>query len=156
MVVLGIDPGYGRCGAAIVVKEDGKVRVIYSTCIETPAQRAFPERLQQVVDACEMLIQEHRPRTLALERLYFNSNQKTAMQVAEVRGALLYIATRAGLSVAEYTPGEVKAATTGWGRSDKKGVARMIHALVHIDKKIDHDDEYDAIAIGITHLAHSR
>lgn len=156
MKVLGIDPGYGRCGMAIVEKEGGKERVIYSTCIETSERRTFPERLLEVVDACVALIEAYEPRALVLERLYFNSNQKTAMQVAEVRGALIYAAARAGIPLHEYTPAQVKLAVAGWGQADKKGVARMLHALLKIEKEIEHDDEYDAIAVGVTHLAHAR
>ncbi len=156
MKVLGIDPGYGRCGMAIVEKEGGRERVIYSTCIETSPERTFPERLREVVDACAALIEKYEPAALVLERLYFNSNQKTAMQVAEVRGALTYAAARASLPLVEYTPAQVKSSITGWGKSDKKGVARMLHSLLKIEKEIEHDDEYDAIALGVTHLAHVR
>ncbi len=156
MKVLAIDPGFGRCGVAVVSKETGRERVIYSACIETFATEPFGKRLMHVVDECSALLAEHAPEACALESLYFNSNQKTAMQVAEVRGALLYIAARAGVPVFEYTPGQVKAATTGWGRSDKHAVAHMLIKLLQITKKITHDDEYDAIAIGVTHLAHAR
>lgn len=156
MRVIAIDPGYGRCGVAIVEKENGKDRWVYSDCIETKAQDGFHERLAQVTAECEHLIATHSPEALVMERLFFNSNQKTAMQVAEVRGALLQAATTAGLPVFEYTPGQIKSATTGSGRADKKQIASMLHLLLKIDKKIKHDDEYDAIAVGITHLAHAR
>lgn len=78
------------------------------------------------------------------------------MQVAEVRGALLNTAALAGIPVFEYTPGQIKNASTGYGGADKAAVARMLHTLLKIDKKIKHDDEYDAIAVGVTHLAHHR
>ena len=93
---------------------------------------------------------------MAIEKLYFATNQKTAMQVAEVRGALIALATQHHLPVFEYTPMQVKSASAGWGRADKVAVARMLHALLKIEKEIRHDDEYDAIAIGVTHLAHHR
>ncbi len=156
MKVLAIDPGYGRCGVAIVEKENGKERWIYSDCIETKAADGFVERLAQIVAECEQLMAKHKPDALAMERLFFSSNQKTAMQVAEVRGALLHAAVSAGIPSFEYTPGQVKNATTGFGRADKKQVADMLHILLKIGKTIKHDDEYDAIAVGITHLAHSR
>jgi len=156
MIVLGIDPGYGRCGVAIVEKAGGKERWIYSDCIETKAAEGFVERLAQVVAECESLIRMHKPDALAMERLFFNNNQKTAMQVAEVRGAILNAAAVAGIPSFEYTPAQVKSATTGSGRADKKQVTDMLHLLLKIDKTIRHDDEYDAIAIGITYLAHTR
>lgn len=187
MRVLAIDPGYGRCGVAILEKENGpstpfdpstelrvvprnsrddkaqgksfgvnKERVIYSACIETSAKNPFAERLAHIAEECTRLVKKHKPGALALERLFFNSNQKTAFQVAEVRGAIIHVATRAKLPVFEYTPGQIKSATTGNGRADKKSMATMIHALVKIEKEITHDDEYDAIAVGITHLACAR
>lgn len=156
MRVLAIDPGYGRCGMAVMEKREGKEILVFSDCVETAATDPFPDRLAVVADACARLAAEHKPDYMALEKLYVTKNQKTAMQVAEVRGALLQVAAVAGLLVSEYTPGQVKQATTGWGGADKTAVAQMIHALVKIDKLIKYDDEYDAIAIGITHLAHHR
>jgi crossover junction endodeoxyribonuclease RuvC len=156
MRALAIDPGFGRCGVAVLEKENGKERVIYSSCIETSAIHTFPERLRVVADECTTVMKKFKPDAVALEKLYFTSNQKTAMQVAEVRGAILYASALHNIPVSEYTPLQVKSAITGWGRADKKHVATMLHALVTIDKKIVHDDEYDAIAIGITHLAHAR
>ena len=157
MKVLAIDPGYGRCGVAVVEKNaGGKEVLLFSDCIETSAKDEFGERLAAVIDACERLIKKHRPDCVALEKLYFAKNQKTAMHVAEVRGALLNTAARYELPVSEYTPGEVKSAAAGWGGADKKAVAQMLHALMKIEKEIQHDDEYDAIAIAVTHLARLR
>lgn len=156
MKVLAIDPGYGRCGMAVIERENSKEILLFSDCIETSGKDDFSERLAVVADVCMRLIQEYRPQALAIEKLYFQKNQKTAMRVAEVRGALIETATRFGVPVSEYGPGQVKSAVAGSGRADKIAVARMLHALLKIDKKIKHDDEYDAIAIGVTHLAHVR
>jgi crossover junction endodeoxyribonuclease RuvC len=156
MRVIAIDPGYGRCGVAIVEKNEGKDAWIYSDCIETQAKDGFVERLAQIVAECERLIEKHKPDALAMERLFFNNNQKTAMQVAEVRGAILNAAAVAGIPSFEYTPGQVKSATSGYGRADKKQIITMVNMLLKIDKAVKHDDEYDAIAVGITHLAHAR
>ena len=154
MKVLGIDPGYGRCGLAIVERgAGGKDILIHSDCIETSPAMEFAERLNTVAQACASLISQHAPDSVAMEKLYFSNNQKTAMRVAEVRGAILAIAGAAGVTVTEYTPGEIKSATTGYGSADKKAVAQMVRMLVKIDRVIRLDDEYDAIAIGITHLA---
>ncbi len=156
MKVLAIDPGYGRCGMAVIERENNKEVLLFSDCVETSGTDEFSDRLAAVANACARLIQEHRPQALAIEKLYFQKNQKTAMRVAEVRGALIETATRLGVPVSEYGPGQVKSAVAGSGRADKIAVARMLHTLLKIDKKIKHDDEYDAIAIGITHLAHVR
>ena len=157
MKVLAIDPGYGRCGVAVVEKNNGgKEVLLYSACIETSTKTEFPDRLAAVANECVRLIRQYKPDCLAMEKLYFQTNQKTAMRVAEVRGALIGAASNAGIEVFEYTPGEVKAAAAGFGGADKRAVARMLHALVKIDKKIKHDDDYDAIAVAITHLARAR
>ena len=156
MKVLAIDPGYGRCGVAVVEKVNGKDFLIYSECIETSAKDEFGDRLSAVADACSRLMDTHLPDCVAMEKLYFTNNQKTAMRVAEVRGALLNTAALHGLSVSEYTPGQIKSASAGWGGADKRQVAQMVRMLVKIEKEIKHDDEYDAIAIGITHLAIAR
>jgi crossover junction endodeoxyribonuclease RuvC len=156
MKVLGIDPGFGRCGMAVVEKTGGKEILLYSDCIETSAKAAFPERLQHVADECARIIREHKPDCVAMEKLYFSNNQKTAMQVSEVRGVLINCASGLGLTVAEYTPGEVKSAIASSGNADKKQMASMLHMLMKIEKRIKHDDEYDAIAIAVTHLARAR
>ena len=156
MKVLAIDPGYGRCGVAVVEKNGGKEILVYSDCIETSAKMDFPARLAVITDACAHLMKKHSPDCVALEKLYITKNQKTAMHVAEVRGALISLASRAGLRVFEYTPGEVKSAAAGFGGADKKAVATMLRVLIKIEKEITHDDEYDAIAIAVTHLARAR
>ena len=136
MKVLAIDPGYGRCGVAVVEKNGGgKEILLYSACIETSAKSDFPERLAAVAGECARLMAQHSPDCVALERLYISKNQKTAMHVAEVRGALMGAASSAGLKVFEYTPGEVKSAAAGWGGADKKAVASMLHALMKIEKE---------------------
>jgi len=156
MKVLAIDPGYGRCGVAVVEKSNGKEILLYSACIETSTGSEFSERLGKIVSECARLIEAHAPDSMALEKLYLTKNQKTAMRVAEVRGALIALAAQSGIRVFEYTPGEVKSAAAGWGGADKTHVMKMLHALMKIEKDITYDDEYDAIAIGVTHLAHVR
>jgi crossover junction endodeoxyribonuclease RuvC len=156
MKILGIDPGYGRCGMAVVERSDGKDSLVYSDCIETSASDDFPMRLGQIIDGCARLLKTHTPDAFAIEKLYFENNQKTAMRVAEVRGALISCAMQHDVPVFEYTPAQVKSAVAGHGTADKKQVAAMLMMLLKIGKKIKHDDEYDAIAVGVTHLAHAR
>ncbi len=157
MRVLAIDPGYGRCGVAVLEKiNGGKEVLLFSECIETSAKLTFPERLGEIITECAQILKQYSPDAMALEKLFFATNQKTAMHVAEVRGALIGLATQNGLVVSEYTPMQVKSATAGYGGADKKQIAKMIHILIKIDRPIKHDDEYDAIAVGITHLARAR
>ena len=154
MRVLGIDPGYGRCGVAVIEERNHAQRLVYSECIETSAATPFPDRLGAVVSECNRIADLFAPDAIAIEKLYFSTNQKTAMQVAEVRGALLGLASSRQTPIFEYTPAQVKNAAAGWGGADKKQVVKMLHLLLTIDKEIKYDDEYDAIAVGITHLAH--
>ena len=155
--ILAIDPGYERLGIAVIEKEQNeRETLVYSDCFKTSAKLAFTERLKLLGEEIERLIDQHKPSALAIEKLFFNSNQKTAMQVSEVRGALLFIALSRGLAIYEYTPLEIKVAVTGDGKSDKGRVTVMIPKLIRLEKQIRHDDEYDAIAIGLTCFAHKK
>jgi crossover junction endodeoxyribonuclease RuvC len=156
MKVLGIDPGYGRCGMAVVEREDGKDVLIFSDCVETKADDEFTARLSMIVRQCAKLIETYEPAALSIEKLFFNANQKTAMRVAEARGAIISCATEHGVEVFEYTPAQIKSATSGSGRADKKQIAAMLHLLIKIEKDIRHDDEYDAIATAVAHLSYAR
>ncbi len=156
MKVLAIDPGYGRCGMAVLERIGTKDVLIFSTCVETDAKTEFAERLHKVVSVCESLLFAHKPDHVAMEKLFFKANRTTAMKVAEVRGALINAAAATKIPVHEYSPAEIKSATAGYGKADKKQIATMLHVLVRIETHIKHDDEYDAIAVGVTHLAHTR
>jgi crossover junction endodeoxyribonuclease RuvC len=139
---------------AIVERDStGKDVLVFSECVETTAKSEFTERLAAVADECGRLIEKFAPDAMAIEKLFFSGNQKTAMHVAEVRGALIQSATARGLAVAEYTPAQIKNAAGGWGGADKQQVITMLGMLMKIDKQIKYDDEYDAIAVGVTHLA---
>jgi crossover junction endodeoxyribonuclease RuvC len=156
MKVLGIDPGYGRCGMAVVERENGKDKLVVSECVETKADDEFTARLSEIVRECARLIKKYEPAALAIEKLFFSANQKTAMRVAEARGAIISCATEHGVQVFEYTPSQIKSAVGSSGRADKKQIASMLRFLIKIDKPIKHDDEYDAIAIALAHLAYTR
>ena len=156
MKIIGIDPGYERLGLAII-ETTGKNcdELIYSTCLTTPKTIAFPERLALLGAEIENLLIKHHPDTLAIEELFFSGNQKTAMKVSEVRGMIIYLARRSGIKIINLTPLQVKMSITGYGRADKSQVLMMIEKLIHVSKKVQHDDEYDAIAIALTGIAHA-
>ncbi len=156
MRVLAFDPGYERLGVAVLEKQNGKEVLLYSNCVRTSAKLDFPQRLKELGAAAEGLIEEWKPAAVALEEVFFEKNVKTAMQVAEVRGALIYIAAKAGLTLHQYTPGEVKVAVTGYGGSDKRAIAAMVPKLLRLSEGKRLDDELDAIAVGITCLASVR
>jgi crossover junction endodeoxyribonuclease RuvC len=156
MKILAIDPGYGRCGVAILERVNNKDILIHSDCIETSAKDEFPDRLATIMRECEALFNDHSPEQVILEKLFFKNNQKTAMHVAEVRGAIIAAAAMRNIPIHEYTPPQIKSAVAGHGGADKKQVIAMVHLLLPLTKKIKHDDEYDAIAVGLTHLAIAR
>lgn len=151
MTILAVDPGYGRTGIAIVEQNKERTGVLrYSDCFITPSSDPFPQRLFCVGSEIERVIHTYQPSRLAIEKLFFNKNQKTALMVSEVRGMILYLAGVNKLTIFEYTPQEVKIAITGYGKGSKQQVIRMVQTLIKIDKHIPYDDEYDAIAIALT------
>lgn len=176
--ILAIDPGYERLGIAILDRAAlERDRLIYSECFRTSAKDPHAERLAQIQKRITEIVEEFTPTELAIEDLFFNTNQKTALRVAEARGAIIATAKNSGLEIFEYKPQEIKVAVTGDGRSDKTAIAKMIPLLVNLEKiavkkqncldsknqnlhnsKIQSrlDDEYDAIACGLTHIATSK
>ena len=112
MRILGIDPGFEKLGVAVLERAGGKDTLLYSECFRTSARLPFPERLNALGPRASTIIKKWKPRALAIETLYFEKNLKTAMRVAEARGVVIYEAARAGLSVYEYTPLQVKIAVT--------------------------------------------
>lgn len=156
MKVIAIDPGYDRCGVAVLERENGKEVLVHSECIETTRSDDLSERLAAVRNRLDAVITEFAPQSLALETLYFSKNQKTAIAVAGARGVVLEVAAQHALTVSEYAPGTIKLAVTGSGSADKKQVMHMVPRLIVCPARDMLDDEYDAIAVGITHLAHTR
>lgn len=154
--VLGIDPGFDRCGVAIIEKENGKEKLLYSVCLTTERTLSQAERIASVGEAVNTLIKKWRPHSLAIETLFFNINQRTALKVAEARGAVLMIAATQGLEIFEYSPQSVKIAVTGYGKAEKKAVETMVARILSLKKAPKHDDETDAMALCITHLASHR
>ncbi len=153
MRVLAIDPGYDRLGVAVMEFSEGKEKLLFSTCIETTRTDSLSDRLYTLGVAVVKLIKEHKPDTMAIETLFFNKNIKTAIGVAQARGMLLYLAKVAGCTVYEFGPQEIKVAVTGYGNADKHAVHAMVNRLVLDVPEQALDDEYDAIAVGITCLA---
>lgn len=158
MKVLSIDPGYERLGIAIIEKEKkgSEEKYMYSETFQTDKKLEFNNRLFLIGERVEWIINKYKPNYLAIEKLFFNTNQKTATNVAEVRGVIIYLALRNKMEVFQYTPLEIKMALTGNGRSDKKQVIFMVKHLIKIDEEVKFDDEYDAIATGLTFFAYKK
>ncbi|MEI8249144.1 MAG: crossover junction endodeoxyribonuclease RuvC [Candidatus Taylorbacteria bacterium] len=159
MKILGIDPGYDRLGVALIEKTlKSKDVVIFSDCITTSNKDSIYDRFKQIgQQTCEIL-DTYKPDVLAIETLFITKNQKTAMRVSEVRGIIIYEALKRNILVCEYAPMEIKMAITSDGTSDKSRIMKMIPLLVDLSKisKKALDDEYDAIAVGLTHSANTR
>jgi crossover junction endodeoxyribonuclease RuvC len=154
--VLAVDPGFDRIGAAIMEKGLKKENLIFSTCIETNRKKTSAERLREIGEALRKIIAEHKPNDLAIEKLFFNQNITTGIRVAEARGVVLYEAALGNMEVHEYSPQQIKVAVTGYGKASKPDLIRMTMRLLGLSKRPKYDDEVDAIALGITHLASKR
>lgn len=158
MRIIAIDPGYERLGIAVLEKNPGDKResLVYSDCFKTSSSLPHSERLRLIGEELERVIEEHSPAALAAETLFFSTNRKTAMHVAEARGVILYAAARKGLEIRELSPGEIKTAVSGYGRSGKDEMMKIVPMLVKIGKTIKYDDEFDAIAVGLAFFAYRR
>ncbi len=155
MKILAIDPGYERLGIAIIEKQPKQKEILlYSECFKTSAKLPHPQRLGLIQNKIKEIIEAHSPAVLAIETLFFAKNTKTALMVSEARGAIIASAVTSGLDVAEFMPNAIKVAITSYGKSDKRAMMTMIPRLIEIKKDIKSDDEFDAIAVGLTYFAH--
>lgn len=154
MIVLGIDPGFARVGYGVIKKERGKVSVIDFGCIITTQENSLADRLVLISQDVKKLLQKHRPHQCALEKLFFFKNAKTALGVAEARGALILSIREQQVPLFEYTPLQVKQALTGYGKADKNQIKFMVKRILQIRNNFPLDDTSDALAIAICH-AHS-
>lgn len=154
MIILGIDPGIAIVGYGIIEYIGNRFKVIDYGAITTPAHIPVAQRLQRIYSELRLLIYKYKPECMAIEELFFNTNTKTAITVAQARGVLVLGAVNEGVEVAEYTPLQVKQAVTGYGRADKMQIQQMTKALLGLDKVPKPDDTADALAIAICH-AHS-
>ncbi len=155
--ILGIDPGFDRLGVCILDKEGGKETLVYSFCLQTSKKDSFEKRLGAIGKELEVLLKKYKPQELAIEKLFFAKNQTTAINVAEVRGVVLYLAHNGGLTIHEYSPPEIKLAVAGHGKASKTDIFHMVSKILIGQVKSGLlDDELDAIAIALTHSAHRR
>ena len=136
MRILAIDPGFERIGIAIIEKTNlQKDILVFSECFKTSAKIPFHERLRNIGNEVESVIEKYKPVALAIEKLYFTTNQKTVMGVSEARGAIIYVASKNNLQIYEYTPPQIKVAVTGYGKASKKMIMSMVPKLIEIKKE---------------------
>ncbi|MBR7132331.1 MAG: crossover junction endodeoxyribonuclease RuvC [Clostridia bacterium] len=155
MRILGIDPGYAIVGYGVIDYCAGKFSVVGCGAITTAAGLPFPERIKSIYDDMLCVIDKYNPQALSIEKLYFNTNTTTAIDVAQARGAIVLSAYQKGLSINEYTPLQVKQAVTGYGRAEKHQVMEMVKSLLHLQAVPKPDDTADALAVAVCHAHYS-
>jgi len=153
MFVLGIDPGVSRCGYGCVEAGTPVGRAVAVGVLTTPPSDPLPERLAALAVDLEALIADLRPHVVAVERLFFQANARTAMSVGQASGLVLAAAARAGCTVVQYTPGQVKQAVAGYGAAGKEQVQRMVQSLLGLPEVPKPPDAADALALALCHLA---
>jgi crossover junction endodeoxyribonuclease RuvC len=153
--VLGIDPGLSRCGYGAVRPGGGELTAVSYGVLETPTSDALPERLAALEAELTRLVAEIAPSAMAVERVLFQANVRTAISVGQVSGLALAVASRAGVPVTHYSPNEVKLAVTGYGAADKAQVQEMVQRLLGLDS-IPKPDAADALALALCHGSSAR
>lgn len=154
MFVLGIDPGLSRCGYGAVVQEQGgKPRAVAIGVISTSRDLDLPVRLAELQREIRALLADLRPDVVAVERVFFQVNVRTAMSVGQASGIAMAEAAAAGCQVAQYSPNQVKEAVAGWGAAGKDQVERMVQTLLGLDRPLRPVDAADAAALALCHLA---
>jgi crossover junction endodeoxyribonuclease RuvC len=153
MLVIGIDPGLARTGYGLVFEtEDGRLVAEAYGVISTSSKDQISQRLLELHTKLNELLLLHRPQSGAVEKLFFERNVRTAMNVGQARGVTLLSLAQAGIPTSEYTPMEVKQAVTGYGGADKMQVQQMVRSLLNLAEIPRPDDAADALAVAICHL----
>lgn len=151
MRILGIDPGYAIVGFGVLEYDGYKFTPVHFGAITTEAGTEFTLRLKTIYDDMNTVLSTFHPEAMAIEKLFFNTNQKTGIDVAQARGVTLLAATNAGVPVFEYTPLQVKQSVVGYGRAEKPQVMEMTRRILGLADVPKPDDTADALAIAICH-----
>ena len=154
MKIIGIDPGYAIVGWGVVDYQRSRFTTLDYGAITTKAGMPFEQRLLTIHQELDSILTIHKPDAMSMEKLFFTTNQKTAIDVAQARGVILLAAQLQGVETFEYTPLQVKSSVVGYGQAVKKQVQEMTRILLHLDAVPKPDDTADALAIAICH-AHS-
>ena len=153
MVVLGIDPGLATVGFGVVESLRGSdFRALEYGAVLTEAGRKVEDRLSEIYDNVDELCKTFMPDAVSVEKLYFNTNEKTAINVAQAIGVILLALRKNNVPIYEYTPLQIKQALTGYGRAEKKQIMYMVKTLLGLDSEPKPDDTADALAAAICHV----
>lgn len=156
MIILGIDPGIAIVGYGVINSERGNHTVVDYGVITTPKELTTPLRLKMIADGLDKLIDKYHPDAVSIEELFFATNAKTAIIVAEARGVILLTVINKCGKLYEYTPLQIKQAITGYGRADKPQMQSMVKMLLHLQQIPKPDDAADALAVALTHAQSSK
>ncbi len=151
MIILGIDPGFAIVGWGVLEYKANKFRVVDYGAITTQAHTPFPLRLQIIYAEMNILFNKYKPDAMSMEKLFYNNNAKTVIDVAQARGVITLAAQEHSVDIAEYTPLQVKQSVTGYGKAVKKQVQEMTRIILNLDKIPKPDDTADALAMAICH-----
>lgn len=151
MIILGIDPGYAIVGYGVIEYKNNHFTVVDYGAILTDAGTPFNIRLEKIYDGLISIIERHRPEAMAIEKLFYNNNAKTVIDVSQARGVIMLAAQKNMVPVFEYTPLQVKQSVVGYGRAEKKQVQEMTRRILALEKVPKPDDTADALAMAICH-----
>ncbi|MBQ8196144.1 MAG: crossover junction endodeoxyribonuclease RuvC [Oscillospiraceae bacterium] len=151
MRILGIDPGYAIVGYGVLDYDHNQFTVVNYGAITTEAHTPFEQRLVEIYDDMNSLIEMFRPDCMSIERLYFTNNKTTGIDVAQARGVITLAAAKHGVEIYEYTPLQVKQSVVGYGRAEKHQVQEMVKNILRLKECPKPDDTADAVALAICH-----
>lgn len=151
MIILGIDPGYAIVGWGVIEYSANRFSVIDYGAVLTKAGTPFNRRLEMVYDGIDEIIKKYKPQALAIEKLFYNTNAKTVIDVAQARGVINLAAVKNSVDIFEYTPLQVKQSVVGYGRAEKKQVQEMTRVILKLNEIPKPDDTADALAMAICH-----
>lgn len=151
MIVMGIDPGIGATGVALVAENKGSLQLLSSGNLTTTPRQVVAFRLQTIYEKLWQIIKKEKPDVCALETLFFRTNVTTAFSVGQARGVIQLALTLNNVPIFEYNPTAVKVALTGYGRAEKGQIQRMVTQILKLKKNLTPDDVADAAALAITH-----
>lgn len=156
MRIIGIDPGTGILGFGVIEVVKGRMRLIDAGVVTTPAHTPLDVRLEDIFDSLTDIISETKPDYMSIERLFFSQNVTTGISVSHARGVAMLAGRKGGMSIAEYTPLQIKQTITGYGKADKKQVQEMVRIQLGLAETPKPDDCADALAAAITHSLMTR
>ncbi|MFY9198705.1 MAG: crossover junction endodeoxyribonuclease RuvC [Acutalibacteraceae bacterium] len=151
MLILGIDPGYAIVGYGVINYEANRFSVVEYGAVTTPAKMPFNRRIECIYDELSEIMQRTQVQAMSIEKLFYNTNAKTVIDVSQARGVIMLAAQKHNLEIAEYTPLQVKQSVVGYGRAEKKQVQEMTRVILKLDKIPKPDDTADALAMAICH-----